>query len=129
MKFKLNWDTVGIGTSVLCAIHCALLPLLVTSLSLFGIEVIHNSWFEWSMIGLAFIVGSYALFHGYRTHHKNPGPLYLFGVGFACLVCKQFFHAYSVYFLSVAVACIITAHYINLRLCHKSKCSSPHHLH
>jgi hypothetical protein len=29
MKFNVNWDAVGIGTSIACAIHCALLPLIL----------------------------------------------------------------------------------------------------
>jgi hypothetical protein len=27
MKGKINWDALGIGASLACAIHCALLPL------------------------------------------------------------------------------------------------------
>ena len=42
MATKINWDIMGIATSVACAIHCALLPLLLTSLPLFGINIIHN---------------------------------------------------------------------------------------
>ena len=26
MKLKINWDVLGIGASLACAIHCALLP-------------------------------------------------------------------------------------------------------
>ncbi|HNE92671.1 MAG TPA: MerC domain-containing protein, partial [Chitinophagaceae bacterium] len=52
MAFKINWDALGISTSIACAIHCAVLPLVVTSLPLFGINIIHNLWFEFSMIGI-----------------------------------------------------------------------------
>ena len=31
MKLKINWDALGITTSVACAIHCAILPLFVIS--------------------------------------------------------------------------------------------------
>jgi len=37
-----------------CAIHCALLPLILTSLPLFGVELIDNIAFEYGMIVLAF---------------------------------------------------------------------------
>jgi tetrahydromethanopterin S-methyltransferase subunit C len=129
MNIKLNWDAFGIGTSVLCAIHCALLPVIVSSLPIFGINIVHNLVFEWGMIGLAFIVGSYSLFHGYVKHHRSLKPVLLFSVGFVFLVLKQFFFQYDILFLLIAVTCIISAHFYNYRLCHKSKCSSPHHTH
>ncbi|MEO7523263.1 MAG: MerC domain-containing protein [Ferruginibacter sp.] len=129
MNFKINWDGLGIATSLACAIHCAILPLIVTTLPLFGINIIHNLFFEWSMITLAFVVGSYSLFHGYAKHHRSLVPVYIFALGFVFLISKQFFHVYEFYFLIPAVILIVTAHYINYRLCHKSKCQSAHHQH
>ena len=126
---KLNWDAMGIATSVACAIHCALLPLLVSTLPVFGINIIHNSFFEWGMISLAFVVGSYSLFHGYSRHHRSILPVLIFSAGFIFLVLKQFFTEFEYSFLAIAVALIITAHFYNYRLCHQSKCSSPHHKH
>lgn len=129
MNIKLNWDAMGIATSVACAIHCALLPVLMSTLPVFGINIIHNAFFEWGMIVLAFIVGSYSLFHGYVKHHRSVVPVLIFSAGFIFLVLKQFFTDYEYWFLAVAVVLIISAHYYNYRLCHKSKCASPHHKH
>ena len=129
MNFKINWDGLGIATSLACAIHCAILPLIVTSLPLFGINIIHNQVFEWSMIALAFAVGTYSLFHGYVKHHRSLMPISIFAAGFIFLATKQFFHEYEYIFLVPAVILIIYAHYQNFRLCGKSKCKSPHHSH
>ncbi len=129
MKLRLNWDTMGIATSIACAIHCALLPVLMSSLPVFGVNIIHNSFFEWGMISLAFVVGSYSLFHGYVKHHQSYIPVLIFSVGFIFLVLKQFFEAYDLGLLLIAVAFIISAHFYNYRLCHLSKCASPHHKH
>lgn len=129
MNFKINWDGLGIFTSLACAIHCALLPLIVSSLPLFGVNIIHNPVFEWSMIGLAFVVGSYSLFHGYKKHHHNQVPILLFVIGFIFLLTKQFFHEYETWFLIPAVIFIVTAHWRNYLLCNKSKCNSLHHTH
>lgn len=120
---------MGIATSVACAIHCALLPLLLTSLPVFGINIIHNLFFEWGMILLAFAVGSYSLFHGYIKHHRSYLPVLIFSVGFVFLVLKQVFVQYEIPLLLFAVAFIISAHFYNYRLCHQSKCTSPHHKH
>jgi MerC mercury resistance protein len=129
MNIKINWDGLGIATSLACAIHCLVLPLMLTSLPLFGVNIIHNGFFEWGMILLAFCVGVYALVHGYKTHHKNLLPIILFCVGFILLVTKQFFLSVEMYFLIPAVAFIISAHVTNYNLCKKSKCASPHHVH
>ncbi len=120
---------MGIATSLACAIHCALLPILVSTLPVFGINIIHNSFFEWGMIGLAFLVGSYSLFHGFIKHHRSFVPLILFFAGFTFLVLKQFFVEFEYSFLAIAVALIISAHFYNYRLCHQRKCSSSHHKH
>ncbi len=126
---KLNWDSLGIATSIACAIHCVVLPLVLTSLPLFGINIIHNIVFEWGMILLAFFVGVYALAHGYKTHHRNPTPVLLFSAGFVLLVTKQFFIDTEIYFIIPAVTLIISAHLLNYKLCRKSRCSSTHHVH
>ncbi len=129
MPTKLNWDAIGIATSLACAIHCALLPVLLTSLPLFGINIIHNIFFEWAMIALAFFVGSYSLYHGYIKHHRNLKPIFIFAAGFVFLLLKQAFRDIEIWFLVPAVCLIIGAHFYNYRLCHQSKCSSPHHKH
>lgn len=129
MNIKLNWDALGIFTSIACAIHCALLPVLMSTLPVFGINIIHNVFFEWGMIALAFVVGSYSLFHGFIKHHRSLAPVSIFTVGFAFLLLKQFFVELDIPFLVIAVALIISAHFYNYRLCHRSKCSSPHHKH
>ena len=129
MEVKYNWDALGIATSIACAIHCALLPLLMSSLPLFGVNIIHNIIFEWGMIALAFAVGSYSLFHGYIRHHHSLSPVFIFSGGFLFLLLKQFFHQYENWFLIPAVLLIISAHYYNYRLCHRTKCASPHHKH
>ena len=129
MKLKLNWDKMGIATSVICAIHCALLPALTATLPVFGINIVDNAFFEWGMITLAFFVGVYSLYHGFIKHHRNYIPVYIFGAGFCFLVLKQFFKQYEYLFLAIAVILIISAHYYNYQLCHRSKCASPHHSH
>src|SRR5437016_4463534 len=111
MEIKANWDVMGIATSVACAIHCALLPVLISSLPVFGINIIHNSFFEWGMILLAFAVGSCSLFHGYIKHHRSYTAALIFSIGFTFLILKQFFPFFEYWFLAIAVMMIISAHY------------------
>lgn len=117
MKYKINWDALGIAASTACAIHCALLPLVLTSIPLFGVNIIHNTVFEAGMIGLALCIGSYSLSHGYKKHHHNWLPLIVFFSGFIFLVLKQFFTEYETWLLIPAVILIISAHLLNFRYC------------
>jgi tetrahydromethanopterin S-methyltransferase subunit C len=120
MKSQVNWDALGVATSLACAIHCAVLPLVITSLPLFGINLIHNNFFEAGMITLAFFIGSFSLYHGYKKHHHNALPLFVFAAGFICLVSKQFYKQHEVWILVPAVLLIISAHFLNYYFCRKA---------
>ncbi|HTJ12812.1 MAG TPA: MerC domain-containing protein [Dinghuibacter sp.] len=124
-KTRFNWDLLGMSASIACAIHCAVLPLFLTALPLFGWEVLHNPWFEGGMIGLAGVVGSQALYHGYKQHHRRLMPVVLFAAGFACLILKEVFHDYHVLLLVPAVGLILWAHLLNLRLVGRRHTSEP----
>lgn len=128
MLRKINWDALGVTASVACAIHCAVLPLVFTSLPFLGIDIISNKVFEYGMIGLAFVIGVIALSHGYRKHHHRLYPILIFTTGFSFLVGKEWNHSIEIPLLIIAVALILTAHYLNYRLCrghnhaHKEDC-------
>lgn len=116
MKVKFNRDALGIGASIACAIHCAILPLFLSSFSLLGINIIHNSYFEYGMILFAFLVGLLALRHGFVQHHRSYVPFMLFSAGMLFLLAKQYWHYYELFLLPFAVILIVTAHVCNLKL-------------
>lgn len=117
---KINWDALGITTSVACAVHCAVLPLMLTSLPVFGIDIIDNISFEYFMISMAFLIGCYALYHGYRKHHHNLLPVITFSTGILLLFAKQAWHSWQLWLLVPAVICICGSHYLNYHLCKKT---------
>ncbi|HEX3024511.1 MAG TPA: MerC domain-containing protein [Chitinophagaceae bacterium] len=127
-RLKINWDALGITTSLACAIHCALLPLFLSTLPLFGINIIHNFGFEFGMIVLAFCIGSYSLYHGYKKHHHSLRPLIIFSVGISFLFAKQIWHQWEIWLLIPAVIFIVSGHVLNFRFCrvhnhaHKDDC-------
>ncbi|HTE28131.1 MerC domain-containing protein [Flavitalea sp.] len=128
MNFRFNWDAMGVATSLACAIHCAVLPLVLTSLPVFGINIIENMNFEYFMIFLAAGIGSYSLLHGFRKHHHSFFPLIIFLVGIGFLFAKQVWHDFEYWLLPIAVVFIIVAHLLNYRACrihdhaHKEDC-------
>ena len=121
MKLQINWDALGVSATLACAIHCALLPLFLSSLPLFGINIIHNLFFEFGMIILAFAIGGYSLWHGYNSHHHQLFPLITFSAGIIFLILKQVFTEQQYWLLIPAVILIVFAHFSNWRLCRKAK--------
>lgn len=64
-------DALGIFLSVLCAIHCLSVPLLLGALPLFGLDFVANHEFEWVMMGLIFAVAGVSYVNGYRRHGRK----------------------------------------------------------
>ena len=117
MRFRINWDALGISASLACAIHCAILPMILTSLPILGVNIIQNLAFEYFMIVLAFSIGAYSLWHGYKKHHHSYIPLLVFLVGILFLIAKQVWHENQIPLLFIAVLLIVFAHLRNFRLC------------
>jgi hypothetical protein len=122
---KPSWDSLGIAASVACAIHCAVLPLVFTSLPLLGVNVLHNPYFEFGMIFLALCIGIVALRHGYKLHHHSTVPTVLLVSGFGCLIAKELLPGHQLIFLVPGLGCIVAAHVINYRLCRKANHCHP----
>jgi MerC mercury resistance protein len=117
MNWRINWDALGISASLACAIHCAILPMLYSSLPLFGVNIIDNVFFEYFMIALAFAIGTFSLWHGYKKHHHSLLPLTVFSLGMTLLLAKQIWHQYQIPLLVVAVILIVIAHFRNYKMC------------
>ena len=123
MRLKINWHALGISASVICAIHCAVAPLLLSSLPLFGVNIIENQWVELILLGIAFLVGVTTLWHGYQKHHHKKAPLILFSAGMTCFVIHQFYETnYGIWlWILPGVTSIIFAHMVNYQHCKSSQ--------
>ncbi len=122
MNFRINWEALGIAASVACAIHCAVLPLFLTGLPLFGINIIHNIFVEVLLMGLAFFIGFSTLWHGYKKHHQHWATLIPFSSGMILFTLNQFFtFPYSSFlFVIPAASLVIIAHLLNHRYCREA---------
>lgn len=120
-KLKLNADRLGIITSIACAIHCTVLPALVSTLPLLGFDILENKTIEWGMISLAFLFGTLSLYHGYAHHHNKLLPLVLFLFGFTCLILNQAIaERFVLIFIPASSIFIISAHVLNIYYCRVS---------
>ena len=73
-------------TSLLCAAHCLLMPLVVGFLPLFGLSGLADERTEWLLIVLALVIGLCSLLPGFWRRHRKWQPLGLFAVGASLIV-------------------------------------------
>lgn len=117
---RMSLDTLGIGASLACAVHCALLPLLITILPLLGSHILENEKLEYGLLSFSFLIGCWSLGRGYFRHHRRIVPLLIFAAGFALLLGGHFGMAggyWEPVVIFIGAAGITGAHILNIRRC------------
>ncbi|MDN5287152.1 MAG: hypothetical protein JWR38_3426 [Mucilaginibacter sp.] len=116
-KTSSRLDHIGITASILCAMHCAVVPILFTSLPLLGLGFLANTWVEWGMIVLALTIGGYSIGLSYLRIHRRSLPLILLISGFGIIMLGHTFINGWVEAIIVPVGglLIATAHFVNYK--------------
>ena len=115
-------DRFGATASFLCAIHCALLPLVVAVLPVLGLGFLADHRYERGFIVFATLLALTSLVFGFRRHQRFgafwflvPGIVLLLSGAAIALDDATNVHAVLVAIGGTLVAC---AHVVNLRLSH-----------
>jgi hypothetical protein len=115
-------DRFGATASFLCAVHCALLPIVIASLPAIGLSFLANHRFERGFIAFASALALTMLIVGFRRHRQFrafwflvPGILLL-----AAGVIVDFEDNAAAHAVLVAMGGTLVAvsHLTNLRLAH-----------
>ena len=116
--YRSRWDAIGIAASFACAIHCVLLPVIFTTLTLFGVEFLENVYLEIITILVSMTAGSWALFRGFKKHH-NKTLLVLFIAGLSLMITGNLLSSQYAEVISklAGSTLIIIAHLKNVRQC------------
>lgn len=116
-KLGSRLDSIGMTASTLCAIHCAIVPILLTFLPLTGLGFLANPLFEWGMIILALILGVSSIFLSYFRTHKKALPLLLLVIGFVAIIAGHIYLKGWVEAIIVPLGglTIAAAHFINFK--------------
>ncbi|NJN24895.1 MAG: MerC domain-containing protein [Cyclobacteriaceae bacterium] len=127
----MNLDLVGFSVSLLCAVHCAALPFLLSLAPLAGLHYLNNPWIEYAIILLSFCIASYALIHGYRRHHQKPLALVIVVVGFILIGTGHLIQSEwkEITLTSVGAVVVAMAHFINWEQVKKSHVEFPDCIH
>ena len=130
--FGLHLDFIGFGTSILCAIHCATLPFLLTFAPLAGLQFLDNPWIEYSIILLSLLIAINSLMGSYSRHHQKLAALVLAVIGFVFIGFGQLLELeWTEVLLTAAGGVMIAiAHLVNWKLIRQSSVNNhnnPHH--
>lgn len=122
-RFAVLVDRVGATASLLCAVHCVLLPFVLALLPLIGLGFLAGHTFERVFVACAAALASASILTAYRRHRK-PQALFLMVPGIVLLVfgvaidinAHVLIHTASVVSGGVLVA---SAHITNLVLAYR----------
>ncbi len=135
MRFQRFLDQFGSTASVVCAIHCALLPILIAVLPALGLGVLAWAGIEWAFVCFATLLGLFSLWLGYKRHRVYralafliPGLILVWlGVLWPAIHNEVLRHAVV---MTAGGTLIAVAHLVNLRLNHGHvHDASCHHSH
>ncbi len=116
-------DSFGATASFLCALHCAVLPLVIAALPALGLGFLANHAFERAFIAFASVLALASLALGFRRHRRFrafwflvPGVVLLL-LGIVIDIDGQpLTHALLV---SLGGTLVALSHLTNLRLAHR----------
>ena len=115
-------DRMGMVASTLCAVHCALLPLVIAVLPSLGLGLGGQADLDQAFVLFASLLALTTLTQGYRRHRVFrawwfllPGIALLWGGAYTSLHSHGLLH--TVLMVSGGML-LATAHWVNLRLSH-----------
>lgn len=123
IRFNSILDTVGFSSSTLCAIHCAILPFVMSILPILGIEFVNETVFEWTLLGGMALLALLSFLIGYYKHHHDDEPLSLMLVAFIFFVLghpRQLPTLLNSMSMPIGGVIIAYAHYRNWKLCKRT---------
>ncbi len=125
---KLSLDAVGVTTSLVCAVHCAVVALMLGALP--AMSLFAAPWVDWVFLSISIGVGVFALVPGYRRHRLLT-PLVLFATGIAILLIMRLMRIppslLELGVVGAAAVLLVTAHWKNRGALHRCQCGPKHH--
>ena len=84
----------GVWASIICAVHCTLLPLLIIIIPTTGVYLFINETFEFVLLGLSLLFNIANLCFGYKQHKSNKAVAVL-AVGLFVFVIGKLMHQHN----------------------------------
>ncbi|RBW58204.1 MerC domain-containing protein [Tenacibaculum sp. E3R01] len=119
MTISKKIDLIGFLISLLCAIHCGILPILLTLAPFSGLAFMESPIVEALIVLVSLFIAILSLSQGFTKLHKKKTPLITAITGFTIIfICQIWANEQLETVLMVTGASTIAlAHLINWKLC------------
>ncbi len=116
--FYFHLDSLGFSVSLLCALHCAIMPIALTFSTLSGIAFLDNPAIELSIIVLSCTLALTSLTLCYLRHHQRLSPV-LWAIGGFLLIgtSRLIPEGAEALVTPIGAGLVALSHYVNWRLC------------
>ncbi len=78
-------DKLGVSASLLCGIHCAIIPILAGLPWLASVAMFDSGWIDSGFLAIGLLVGFVSMGRGYRVH-RRIAPSSLLAAGLTSLI-------------------------------------------
>jgi len=111
-------DLIALSSAFVCAVHCAVLPILISFSSLGLLSFLNHSLIEWTFISLGVVLAYSSLWPSYKQKHKNSQPLKMALLGFLSIALGRlhFTHLWEVSHTVIGTTLVALAHYSNWKI-------------
>jgi hypothetical protein len=117
--YSIHLDAFGFSTSLLCAIHCLALPLLMTFSTWSGFEMLNDHSVEITVLSLGFVFAIASIIPSYFRCHRKKHAIVLVIIGFGLIALARIVisPAWEMIVSAIGAMTIGYAHFLNWRLC------------
>ncbi|MHA7831936.1 MAG: MerC domain-containing protein [Flagellimonas sp.] len=119
MKIKnQTFDIIALTSSLICAVHCAAVPVLLSFSSLASLHFLHHPAIEWSFIGLGLVFVFVSLWPSYKKVHYSAKPLLIATAGFGLIALGRLdlSETWEVVNTVTGAVLVSAAHFVNWKL-------------
>lgn len=119
MKIKNpTYDIIALSSSLICAIHCAAVPIVLSFSSLSSLHFLHNPLIEWFFIALGIVFVLVSLWPTYKRVHNRSKPLLIAALGFGLIALGRldFNELWEIANTVMGALMVSVAHFVNWKL-------------
>lgn len=114
-------DGAGVIFSCICAIHCILMPVVISFFPVLGFGILADEGIEWAFVTISLLIACLSLVPAYFRKHKSLRVLLIFVAGITLVIAAdKIFEdnlAGKAVVLALGAGSISLAHLLNRSLC------------
>lgn len=118
---KKNLDRWGILASLLCGIHCLMMPVAFPLLATLGMSWMDHWQTEWVILLTTIAIAEFSLLRSLLFEHGRILPSVLASLGFFLFALSfELYHSMSIWLRVLGGLALMSGHFLNMRLSPKN---------